>query len=103
MSDPQDRAEALDEDVVDIVDDITGDEYGEGLPTYPPDRPLGVDPAGEWREDPDPAYEAVPDEGVGQLVEPDVSTEDHEEQQIADIEPGTGRSAEEAAIHIEPD
>jgi hypothetical protein len=34
--DPQEHAEALDEDVIDAVDDRTGDQYGEGLPDYPP-------------------------------------------------------------------
>ena len=60
------------------------------------------DERGTWREDPDPAYE-----DVGQLVEPDASTEDHEEHQVAESEPvdalGDGPSAEEAAMHIEPD
>lgn len=47
MSDEQDRAEALDEDVVDAVDDISGDEYGEGLPSYPPDRLQGSNTVGD--------------------------------------------------------
>ena len=105
MSDEQDMAEALDEDVVDVDDDRTGD--GEGLPDYPPDRPLGVgtvgvtaveEDAGEsfeertWREDPDPGFEPTPanDGGVGQLIDPDVSTLDHEEQQVAEEAPSRG-------------
>lgn len=41
MSDEQDRAEAVDEDVVDV------DELDEEPPAdYPPDRPLGVDDIG---------------------------------------------------------
>ena len=63
------------------------------------------DDHGTWREDPDPAYETGDE--VGQLVEPDASTEDHEEQQIADAEPREHAredlDAEEAAMHIEPD
>ena len=44
--DPQEIAEGLDEDVVDDVDDRDGDEFGEALPQYPPDRPLGVNTVG---------------------------------------------------------
>ena len=51
--DPQDTAEALDEEVVDDVDDFTGDEYGEDLPGYPPDRPLGNTAAGTPIEEDD--------------------------------------------------
>jgi hypothetical protein len=36
--DPQDHAEALDEDVIDADDDRSGDEYGEGFADYPPAR-----------------------------------------------------------------
>lgn len=120
--DPQDRAESLDEDVVDDVDDTTGDEYGEGLPEYPPERPLGVEAVGVTavEEDggesfadrtshglPEEAVEGV-DDGidngvVGQLVEPDASTPDTEEQQIADAVPGDELSPEESAMHVERD
>lgn len=46
MSDPQDHAEALDEDVVDTTDDRSGDAYGAGLTDFPPDQPKGVDAVG---------------------------------------------------------
>jgi hypothetical protein len=115
--DPQDIAEALDEEVVDDVDDRSGDEFGEGLPSYPPDRPLGVntvgvtpveEDAGESfaerarREEPEVGE---PDERseVGQLVEPDASSLDDEEELVGEEEPGAGLSAEEAAMHIEPE
>jgi hypothetical protein len=110
-------AEALDEEVIDVDEDYSGDEYGEDLPDYPPDRPLGVgtvgvtateEDAGEsfaersWREVPDgePRRDTS---GVGQLVEPDASTEDDEEQLFAEEDPGLDLSAEEAAMHIDPD
>lgn len=118
--DPQDQAETLDEDVVDDVEDRTGDEYGEGLPRYPPDRPLGVNTVGvtaveedagesfaerSLREEPDDAAEAGRDggSGVGQLVEPNPMSEDREERAVADAVPGGGQGPEESALHVEPD
>jgi hypothetical protein len=126
--DPQDHAEALDEDVIDTVDDLTGDEYGEGLPDYPPSRPVGVntvgvtaveEDAGESfaertsREEPEtgldqPDYppsrpDAVGDDpsgDVGQLVDADATTQDREEQAVADAVPEVEESAEEAAMHV---
>jgi hypothetical protein len=118
--DPQDQAEALDEEVIDAVDDRTGDEYGEGLPDYPPDRPVGVntvgvtaveEDAGEsfaertMREEPESGLDvgAVGDDrfgDVGQLVEPATMSEDREEQAVADAVPEVEEAAEEAAMHI---
>ena len=117
--DPQDHAEALDEDVIDAVDDRTGDQYGEGLPDYPPQRPLGVntvgvtaveEDAGEsfaertLREEPESVldHDAVGDDSfgdVGQLVDPDTMTEDREAQAVADAVPEVEEAAEEAAMH----
>jgi hypothetical protein len=114
--DPQELAESLDEDVVDDVDDTTGDEYGEGLPGYRHDRPLGADAAGVTaveeaagesfaertaQEVPeDPGVER--DRGhVGQLVEPNASTLDDEARLIADEVAGAELSAEESAMHVE--
>jgi Family of unknown function (DUF5709) len=133
--DPQDLAEALDEDKADDIDDLSGDAFGDDLPDFPPDRPMGVntvgvtaveEDAGEsfaertLREEPDVIEELdleddddeldlLDDEGseidvgseVGQLVEPDASSLDHEAQQIAEAEGGEILSAEEAAMHIE--
>jgi hypothetical protein len=124
--DPQDKAEALDEDVIDTVDDRTGDEYGEGLPDYPPGRPMGVntvgvtaveEDAGEsfaertLREEPEAGtnQSAVGDDpsgDVGQLIDPDIMSEDREKQAVADAVPEVEEAAEEAAMHIideEPD
>jgi hypothetical protein len=128
--DSQEQAEALDADKVDDDADFTGDDVGEGLPDFPPDRPLGVntvgvtpveEDAGEsfaertMREVPDPAaqldlaaeqfdYEAEDEDDLaGQLVEPDASTLDHEAQEFAEEEPAAGLAAEEQAMHIEED
>jgi hypothetical protein len=118
--DPQDHAEALDEDVIDADDDRSGDEYGEGLPDYPPARPVGVntvgvtaveEDAGEsfaertMREEPESGLDdgATGDDpfgDVGQLVEPDTMTEDREEHAVADTVPEVEESAEEAAMHM---
>src|SRR5262245_53403710 len=105
--DPQDITESLDEDRVDDVDDRTGDEFGEALSDYPPDRPLGVntvgvtvveEDAGESfaerteREEPEPTEgDRARDEehGVGQLVDESATTEDREEQLIGESEPAT--------------
>ena len=116
--DPQDQAEAYDEEVVDDVDDYRGDEVGDDLPNYPPERPLGAkgvgvtaieEDAGEsfaersWREEPE-GGEPDGRSDVGQLVDPGyLSAEDDEEELIAEEEPGVGLSAEEAAMHIEPE
>jgi hypothetical protein len=115
--DPQDVAESLDLDKIVGDDDLTGDEFGEGLIDYPPDRPMGVgtvgvtpaeEDAGESfaertsREEPDDLVGGgldVPE--VGSLVDPDAMDHDDEEQLIAEMEPATELSAEESAIHIE--
>ena len=118
---PQDVAESLDEEVIEDVDDLTGDEFGEALPDYPPDRPLGVntvgvtaveEDAGESfaerteREEPEftdrgRASEAGRD--VGQLVDESATTEDHEEQLVGEAEPATELAPEEQAMHSEED
>jgi hypothetical protein len=117
MSDEQDFAEAVDEDVVDEDDDYRGDEVGEDFPGYPPDRPLGVNTIGvtEIEEElgdsfAERTYREVPEDApapdrseVGQLVEPDASDFDDEDELIADEEPGDGHSPEEAAMHLEPE
>lgn len=125
--DPQQQAEALDEDVVDDADDLNGDLVGESFPDFPPEHPLGVDTVGvtaieedagesfaerTWREEPDVGAGAEPEDAVeedgvdgviGQLVDPAAASLDREAQQIADSEPGEAESAEEAAMHVEPD
>jgi hypothetical protein len=117
--DPQEVAEALDEDVVDVVDDRTGDEFGEGLPDYPPDRPLGVntvgvtpveEDAGEsfaertWREQPEEEDVAGDhDRGVGQLVDNNATSEDHEAELTGESQPGPELGPEERAMHAEED
>jgi hypothetical protein len=114
MTDEQDRAEATDADVVDDVDDYSGDE---DLADFPPDRPLGVKTVGVTpvEEDAGESFaertsrqvpeDAAPDDiaAVGQLVDPDASTLDDEEELLGEEQPGVGLSAEEAAMHIEPD
>ena len=117
MSDDQDQAEAYDEDVVDDVDDYSGDVVGAGLPDFPPDRPLGVNTVGvtpveedagesfaerSLREEPeDDVPEARSD--VGRLVDPEATAFDDEEELIGEAEPADDLSAEEAAMHIEPE
>ena len=116
-SDSQDRAEALDEDVIDRHDDgstedYDGDEFGEGLVDYPPDRPLGVDDADDVedslvervaREEPErPARHARVADEVGELVDP-AGPVDHEERLIADETDSDDLSPEEPAMHLEPE
>ena len=133
MSDPQDRAEALDEDVVDTVDDRSGDEYGDGLPDFPPDRPLGAtEPdGGESFADRDARYAPEPGElperpveprdelreetvdaeyaedaalvDIGQLVDDDDGRPDDEERLLGERAPGEDPSPEQRAMHIERD
>ena len=112
--DPQDVAEALDEDWVDDVDDRTGDRVGDALRGYPPERPLGVEAAGITAVEEDGgeslaerADHEVPDAAganvagtVGQLVESSASTDDREEQQIADALPAAALGPEEVAMHV---
>jgi hypothetical protein len=116
MSDePQEVAENLDEERVSERDDRTGDEFGEGLPGHPPDRPQGVntvgvtpieEDAGESfaertrREEPE-AWRAPSVEGgdVGQLVDESAAREDQEEQLVAEELPATELGPEERAMH----
>jgi hypothetical protein len=117
--DPQDIAESLDEDRVDDVDDRTGDEFGEALPDYPPDRPQGVntvgvtafeEDAGESfaerteREEPEPSRRSRANDAgrdIGQLVDENATTEDREEQLIGEAQPATELAPEEQAMHSE--
>jgi hypothetical protein len=115
VSDEQDISEGLDEDVVEDDEDYTGDEVGEDLPGYPPDRPYGVNTVGVTaiEEDTGDSFaertrRELPEDApprdrsdVGQLVEPDASDLDEEEELIAEEEPGDGLSPEEAAMHLE--
>jgi hypothetical protein len=118
---PQDVAESLDEEVIDDVDDLTGDEFGEALPDYPPDRPLGVNTVGVTaveedtgesfaerteREEPEFSHPDRARDGgrdVGQLVDESATTEDHEEQLVGEAEPATELAPEEQAMHSEDD
>jgi hypothetical protein len=116
--DPQEVAESLDDDVVDVVDDRSGDEFGEPLPQYPPDRPLGVntvgvtaveEDAGEslaervLREQPEDQYGVDGSAAPGQLADDSATSVDHEEQLVGELQPATEFGPEERAIHIEPD
>lgn len=107
MSDPQDRAEALDADKIDA--------------DYPPEEPLGVDepevtPRGERTdesfEERDARHEVAPEEerpSVRPYHEAEEDVLDEEAQAVADAEEGprdtesdpTPDPAEEAALHIE--
>lgn len=124
MSDEQDQAESLDEDVIDDVDDYDGEEYGDGLPQYPPDQPLGVaslgvtgveEDGGEsfdertWREEPDvgePGARRPGREPIGQIADPYASADedilDHEARAIADELGGHEDGPEAGALHLEP-
>ncbi|HUF99591.1 MAG TPA: hypothetical protein VMM60_15780 [Ilumatobacter sp.] len=103
--DPQDQAESLDEDVVDTVDDLSGDEYGDGLPSYPPDRPMGSDTTDGESLAERAAHEADdirPRDDIGQLVDEGAAMGDTD-RVIADAESGIDPSPEAAAMHIERD
>ena len=118
MSDePLDPSEALDEDDIETADDFHGDDVGDGLRDYPPDRYQGVNTVGvtaveedsgesfaerSWREEPEGSRPPQHSD-VGQLIDPDTAEWDDEEELIGEEEPGEGLSAEEAAMHLEPD
>src|SRR5918999_4149584 len=102
--DPQDAAENLDTERIDDADDRTGDEVGENLPGYPPDRPLGTntvgvtpveEDAGEslaertTREEPETNAPAEAERDVGQIVDPAAMSEDREAELIAEALPAT--------------
>ena len=115
----QDPAEALDEDKISDVADFSGDQYGDGLSDYPPDRPLGdsfgvtafEEDAGEsfaqrtLREQPedhggeDP--ESVARDEVGQLVATHDVGNDREAQSIADEVGGQETGPEAAAVRVD--
>jgi hypothetical protein len=115
---PLDQSEALDEVDIETDDDYSGDDVGEDLPDYPPDRFQGAtdfgvtaleEEVGESfarrtrREEPED-YRPPTDSDVGQLVDPDdVGEWDDEDELIAEEEPGEGLSPEEQAMHLEPD
>jgi hypothetical protein len=115
---PLDPSEALDTDDIETDDDYSGDDVGEDLRDYPPDRYQGVntvgvtaveEDAGEsfaertWREEPEDQRPPSHSD-VGQLVDrDDVAEWEDEEELIAEEEPGDGMSPEEGAMHLEPD
>ena len=117
MSDEQDRAEALDEDVVTDDADLDGDLVGEALADYPPTRPLGVNTVGvtaveedagesfeerSWREEPEGFDATRP--AVGQLADPSAASEDREEEALGDeVDAIAGEGPEAQALHIEDD
>jgi len=113
---PLDPSEALDEDDIETDDDFGGDDVGEDLPGYPPDRYQGVNTVGvtaveedsgesfaerTWREEPEDRRPPQHSD-VGQLVDPDTAEWDDEEELVGEEEPGEGLSPEEEAMHIEP-
>jgi hypothetical protein len=116
---PLDPSEALDEDDVlgDDDADYDGDEVGEDLRGYPPDGFQGVNTVGvtaieedsgesyaerTWREEPED-YRPPRHSDVGQLLDPEDDDWDDEEELIGEAEPGEWLSAEEDAMHLEPD
>jgi hypothetical protein len=115
---PLDQSEALDEDEIETDDDYTGDDVGDDLPDYPPDRYQGAtafgvtaveEEVGEsfaertWEEEPE-RYRPPARSDVGQLVDPDdVGELDDEDELVGEEEPGEGLSPEEQAMHLEPD
>lgn len=116
---PQSQAEALDEDKINDEADFSGDEYGDGLRGYPPDRPLGdsfgvtafEEDAGEsfadrtLRQQPEDLGEEaaviVARDEVGQLVATHQLGHDREEQAIADEVIGEETGPEVAAMRID--
>lgn len=109
MSDPQDQAEALDDDKMAVTDTLVDDLE------YPPDEPMGVDeygttPAEERVDEPieerEDRYqsEALPKEDGMRLVEPpddsdEVGAEDTEGTSVARSVDASDLSAEEEAVH----
>jgi hypothetical protein len=93
--DPQDIAEALDDDVVDDNDDYAGEE----VPEFPPDRPLGVDKVDPVDPD-DRGWSARdrPDRGMDIIQ----STDDDLSGESVTMT-GLDLSAEEAAMHLTED
>jgi hypothetical protein len=116
----QEQSEALDEDKISDHDDFSGDAYGDGLPGYPADRPLGdsfgvtalEQHAGEsfaertLREQPDDFGEEGPvsddtREDVGQMIATHRFGQDREEQAIADELAGEETGPDASAMRIE--
>lgn len=104
--DPQDQAEALDEDVVDSADDTGGDAYGDALADYPPEElqlPLeALDEVPELDAADEPEL-IVDDAPIGQLVDTDVNGLDEEARLIGEVQPGEPLDPETAALHLEPE
>jgi hypothetical protein len=121
--DPQDVAEALDEDTIVTADDVSGDTFGDGLADYPPERAHGVNTVGvtpveedtgesfaerTWREEPE-RFDAAADpddvlddrDYVGQLIDGDAASVDVEQQPSAEAVGGEVLTAEEQAMHVE--
>lgn len=109
MSDPQDRAEALDDDKMAVTDTPVEDLE------YPPDEPTAVEDYGttaaEEQVD-EPLEERITrevpegapvDQPTGRLVEPgpddEVGAPDEEADAVARATPASDLSAEEAAVH----
>jgi hypothetical protein len=108
MSDPQDRAEALDDDKMAVTDTPVDDLE------YPPDQPTAVEDYGttaaEEQVD-EPLEERITrevpegapvDEPTGRLVEPgedEIGAADDEADAVAREVPAADLTAEEAAVH----
>ena len=103
MSDPQDRAEQLDDEVIGWGDDSEGDVE------FPPERLLGFDEGTAVDDEPeiDPTLGRA--EPVGRLIEPGVGDGDvpglldEEATAIAWSAPAADLSAEEEAVHLTED
>lgn len=102
--DPQDQAEALDEDVVVAADDRSGDVYGDGLQEYPPEQPLGSATVGNTPVEED-AGESFAERDTRYEDEPNDRRVDEEPDPVSDRPElrgvGAAPSAEEDAMHVE--
>lgn len=103
--DPQDQAEALDDDVVAAADDRDGDVFGDAYAEYPPDElQLPIEALGEAPElDAADVGRALPgdDRRVGQLVDTDGPGLDDEERLLGEVAPGIALDPETRALHLE--
>jgi hypothetical protein len=105
--DPQDLAEALDEDKADDIDDRSGDAFGDDLPDFPPDRPMGVKTVGVTAVEED-AGESFAERTLRE--EPDVTEEldlddpeDDDELVLLDDEESEIDAGSEVGQLVEPD
>lgn len=102
--DPQDQAEALDEDVVGGDDDLTGDDFGDGFAEFPPESmQLPLEALDELPDDAPLPDVPARSGSIGQLVDTDVNGLDDEARLIGEMLPGDPLDPETAALHIEPD